>query len=82
MRTLSPGSVTTPSSTPAALYSSDYVFCHSLTASGRHGVSTGLLISPNWKFSIFTLTHLSISSVELHAVTVGGRVCVWVCVRA
>ena len=59
--------------TPAALSPSDYVFSHSLRASGHRGGCTGILISPEWRcspFSPFPLFHLSILSFEFHAVTV------------
>ncbi|KAK6314435.1 hypothetical protein J4Q44_G00158940 [Coregonus suidteri] len=50
--------------TPTALSSSDHVFSHTPRASGQRGGGTGILISPKWTFSLFPLTHLSISSFE------------------
>ncbi|KAM9455824.1 uncharacterized protein Hap1MRO34_019423 [Clarias gariepinus] len=56
------------SATPAAL-SSAYVFSHTPRETGRGG-GTGLLLSKRWSFSPITLSHLSFSSFEFHAVKV------------
>ncbi|XP_058469009.1 uncharacterized protein LOC131443409 isoform X2 [Solea solea] len=60
----------TPSNTatPAAL-SSAHSFSHTPRSTGRGG-GTGLLINPNWTFTLYPLPHFSSQSFEFHAVTV------------
>ncbi|XP_076863835.1 uncharacterized protein LOC143516125 [Brachyhypopomus gauderio] len=56
------------SATPAAL-SSAFSFTHSPRRLGRGG-GTGLLLSPEWRFTQLSFSALSISSFEFHAITV------------